>query len=701
VATRFYPDATVGVAPLAALGFDSATWDRTTDAVRHPMSRAKQNSALTNNAKQAGSTASPFDTLHYQYQSEPTPAAGTLTGTFRCRFMGFESNTACDAHPQVVVRVVSGDGSTVRGIAYAGGTQTTVSATVEFDTTASPGQNQRFPDTRDSNTLTSTAYEAGDRVIVEVGIRHIGAGAANQTATIRHGDPTASADLDETANSTTDGVPWIEFTHTFFPPSPAVAGSDITIDNTSQTSHVIDLTGTGAEDGDRLFVGVVTGRNNLSPGTTWPGGWTELSDTTNIASSSYTLSSAYLDVSGSPPTSVTVTTINDTTCVAIAYRIVDYDPAVPPEVTTAIDTANPPSITPSWGDVLGMVGTMLSSEGGGVTYPFADDQLTVTGTLPQIAGCTTNIGGTTTDPASWANVESGLNVLTFAVKAAEDSGITGAAAVTQEAQTSAASGQLGYSGTSATTQADQTSDASGTASGPATGTAAVTQADQTSAASGQLGYTGAAAVTQADQTSATTGQLGYTGASATTQAPQTSAASGALGYTGTAAATQADHVSAASGQLGYTGAAAVTQEAQTATATGTASGIGEIVGTAAVTQAAQTASAAGQLGYTGTAAVTAADNTSTASGQLGYTGTAVAVQASQTAAASGTFAGAITGLLAVTQANQTSSASGTFLPAGYVPPMAASYAEAFGADYAEQGTATYQESASATFRESA
>lgn len=423
MATRFYVNSG-GTPPLAALGFH-ANWERTTDASRHPMARVKQDSALTNTAKQAGSTNDPYDVAHYQFQSEPLLEAGTLTGTFRCRFMGFESSTGADSYPQVMVRVVSGDGSTVRGTAYAGGAQTVTSTTVEFDTTTSPGQNQRFPDSRDASTLTSTAYEVGDRVIVEIGIRHIGAAVATQTATIRRGDATASADLNETANSTTDGDPWIEFTHTFFPPTPAVAAVDTTTINVAATSHVIDLPAS-TEDGDRLFVGAVMGRNNVSPGTTWPGGWEEKSDTTNVASSAYTLSSAFLDVSGTPPTTVTITTVNNTTCVAIALRIVDYDPAVEPEVTTAIDTANPPSITPSWGSALGMVGTMLASEDGGVTYPYADDQQTVTGidvggSLPQIAGCTTNVAGTTIDPASWANIESGLNVLTFAIKAAEDS----------------------------------------------------------------------------------------------------------------------------------------------------------------------------------------------------------------------------------------------------------------------------------------
>lgn len=419
--TRFYVNSG-GSPPLAALGFDSL-WERTTDASRHPMARTKQNSALTDTAKQAGSTTDPWDVLHYQFQSEALPAAGTLSGTFRCRFLGFESNTGADAHPQVSVRVVSGDGSTMRGTAYAGGTQTVVSTTVEFDTTVSPGQNQRFPDTRDGNTLSSVVYQAGDRVVVEIGIRHFGAGATTQTTTIRRGDPTAGSDLNETANSVTDGVPWIEFSQTLFPLSPQVEANQLTIRNTAATSHIINLNTLGLASTDRIFVAVDTGRNNLSPGTTWPAGWIELSDTTNVTGTAYTLSCAYLDLSGSPPSSVTITTVNNTECAAVALRISNYDPATPPEIVTAIDTSDPPAITPSWPTIAGMIIAILASENGSFTYPFTDDQVVVTGFNAQVALCTTNVSGTV-NPASFANVQNGLNVATVAMRPALATGAT-------------------------------------------------------------------------------------------------------------------------------------------------------------------------------------------------------------------------------------------------------------------------------------
>lgn len=235
-----------------------------------------------------------------------------------------------------------------------------------------------------------------------------------------------------------------------------------------------------------------------------------------------------------------------------------------------------------------------------------------------------------------ASVAERISGALIAVLAAP-SGITGTAAVTQAADTSAASGQLGYTGTSAVTQAANTSSATGTVAGPVTGTAAPSQASQMASAAGQLGYSGTAAPSQAAHTSTATGKLGYSGTSAVSQANQTSVASGQLGYSGTATPTQA---------------------ANTASASGIFTAGGAIAGSAAVTQANQTAAATGKLGYSGTTAVSQASQTATANGKLGYTGTSTATQAANSAAATGTVTAPVTGSAATTQANQTAAASG-------------------------------------------
>lgn len=226
--------------------------------------------------------------------------------------------------------------------------------------------------------------------------------------------------------------------------------------------------------------------------------------------------------------------------------------------------------------------------------------------------------GSTGSISATSNV-SGFQKAFLGVLAEASSGFTGTAAITEDGDTSSASGQLGY-----------------------TGTAAVTQAAQTSSASGSFtssGFTGTAAITQQNQTSSASGQLGYSGTAAPTQANQTASASGKLGYSGTAVVTQANQTASATGKLGYTGTSATTQAAQVSTASGTYTSAGS---------------------FTGSAAVTQADQTSTATGKLGYSGTLATTQANQAASAAGTVTNPVTGTAAVTQANQIATASGSF-----------------------------------------
>jgi len=195
-----------------------------------------------------------------------------------------------------------------------------------------------------------------------------------------------------------------------------------------------------------------------------------------------------------------------------------------------------------------------------------------------------------------------------------------------------------------------------------TGTAAPTQAADTSAASGKLGYTGTAGPAQAANTSAASGKLGYTGTAAPAQAADTSAASGKLGYTGTAGPAQASDTATGAGKLGYTGTAASTQAANTSAASGTVTAAG-ITGSAAPTQAPDASTASGVLGYAGSAATAQEAHTAAASGVLGYAGAASPTQAADTAVASGVVLTEITGTVAVTQASQTAAASGATLSA--------------------------------------
>lgn len=131
------------------------------------------------NAQTAVTTAvNPADVLLGQFVSDPLPAQ-TLSGTFSIVVQMMETTADDDGVLQVIIRVVSNDGLTVRGTAYAGVTTTTVSTTTtaanyELLTT---GLTTRF---LEGVSLTNTTVQAGDRIVVEVGARSNAAAGAVQ-----------------------------------------------------------------------------------------------------------------------------------------------------------------------------------------------------------------------------------------------------------------------------------------------------------------------------------------------------------------------------------------------------------------------------------------------------------------------------------------------------------------------------------------
>jgi hypothetical protein len=279
--------------------------------------------------------------------------------------------------------------------------------------------------------------------------------------------------------------------------------------------------------------------------------------------------------------------------------------------------------------------------------------------------------------------------------------VTGTAAPTLDAFTSAASGTVSaaVTGTVDVTLAAFTSDASGTSAGPSfTGTVAVTLADVVGDASGQVGQQGTAAPTLDAFTSSASGThdpppvsgtvavtlanvtadaagtftpAPITGTVDVTLAAFTSDASGTStppGQSGTVAVTLEAFASSAAGQVGQQGTAAPTLDAFTSSASGTHTPP-PITGSVAVTLESFTGAASGSSaapGNSGSSAATLDNLTSTASGTHTpppITGTAAVTLAPFVPSASGEHTPpAFTGTTAVTLAPFTSSASGTVAP---------------------------------------
>jgi hypothetical protein len=140
--------------------------------------------------------------------------AGPLAGTFQAQIAVKEIGVGNNLRAQVLVKVVSNDGATVRGTLYAGDLATlTGDPTSEYATTQT---NRTFP--RGAPVaLTSVSVQANDRVVIEVGSRKHST--VSTTATFILGETTAAGDLgsNETdSGSLTGPSPWFEFSENLF-----------------------------------------------------------------------------------------------------------------------------------------------------------------------------------------------------------------------------------------------------------------------------------------------------------------------------------------------------------------------------------------------------------------------------------------------------------------------------------------------------
>lgn len=206
--TRFYLPSTGAAAVSPAY---ASQWDDTVNAAsRLTMVRTRINSAFATITPMETTSSSVIglDLLARQYVSEPIVGDQTISGTLngQMRMSDTSPTTQGDWTPQMIVRVVSNDGSTVRGTTHGGDTRTT-----NVDEITATLRNQRNPATGISPvTLSSVSALDGDRIVVEIGARNQNFSTANVGINVRFGDNNAS-DLTEGGTETTDLNPWIEF----------------------------------------------------------------------------------------------------------------------------------------------------------------------------------------------------------------------------------------------------------------------------------------------------------------------------------------------------------------------------------------------------------------------------------------------------------------------------------------------------------
>ena len=112
MATRFYlpSSGSVGASPAF-----SASWEDTSIAIRLPAVTVSSSTAMTLIAKNGDTDTNDSDHLYGQWVSAPLESQTIATQTVKLQMRGQEENDRANQTLAMCLRVVSGDGSTVRG----------------------------------------------------------------------------------------------------------------------------------------------------------------------------------------------------------------------------------------------------------------------------------------------------------------------------------------------------------------------------------------------------------------------------------------------------------------------------------------------------------------------------------------------------------------------------------------------------------
>jgi hypothetical protein len=130
---------------------------------------------------------------------------------------GRNNNENYRGTPALRVFVVSGDGSVVRGVLVDNTASTLETTPPVFQGSSSISRNRAFRTATNDPAIpvATLAIQAGDRLVVEVGVRDNSTG-TSASATVVFGDNHQDDLLEGDSSSSTALNPWIEFSHDFF-----------------------------------------------------------------------------------------------------------------------------------------------------------------------------------------------------------------------------------------------------------------------------------------------------------------------------------------------------------------------------------------------------------------------------------------------------------------------------------------------------
>jgi len=209
VATRFY----LTSSGAAAVNPAFAGWTNTTGADRLKCVTARISSAFTTKTYSIEDTGAPFNDLSRQYVSDPINA-GDITGTVKGILAAAEGVTQMTTYPQIVIRVVSNDGSTFRGTLI---DFNNAAVSNEYAISTTVWTSRKFPRnwSGSGTTVTTVTAQANDRIVIDIGFRQDVNGEGSGVVGHRYGDNNGS-DKAEDETGTTDLNAWIEFSQDLF-----------------------------------------------------------------------------------------------------------------------------------------------------------------------------------------------------------------------------------------------------------------------------------------------------------------------------------------------------------------------------------------------------------------------------------------------------------------------------------------------------
>jgi hypothetical protein len=198
MATRFYLPST-GTAEISP-NF-GAFWAYTGGAARYPSSKTKAGTTLGLRAVDGGISVTPG--LGIQFSTNQLAAYSWTTADEIKLQMALYNGTLGGNFMAVSIRVVSGDGNTVRGTLFEGyGPTGAPSSDITSRSLGADGAHVHVQN--------SVSQQDGDRLLIEIGIKFVHETGSDN---IRPGD-NQSTDLPENETDTGAKNPWVEFSPT-------------------------------------------------------------------------------------------------------------------------------------------------------------------------------------------------------------------------------------------------------------------------------------------------------------------------------------------------------------------------------------------------------------------------------------------------------------------------------------------------------